>query len=1194
MDTSSDRLTMIQAIIDSSQEWEEWVEEVGELHLVSSSCKKTTGYDREEFLENPHLVEEIVHPNDRTVFSSYCSQRKANPTQPFTFELRIINRSGGECWIELSDHPVFEPGNQFYARKIRYQNITQRRNVEEELRQRQQLVQALVSAPRDIFLLLDASGTILLANNILAEAMGKNLEELTGKCYWDMLTSESARFRKNVFNEVLRTGQPFRVEDPGHKGTYDSIVYPVLNDNGEVARIAILARDITEKKLAEKKIQDHQLLLDALLDGLDEVFVVVDRDGTILLGNQVLARKLGGNLDDMVGKCCWDIYPKDLVRKRRAMVNKVIQTKRPIKFEDQGISRIFQSILLPILDEQGEVEKIAMLSYDLSEIKKTEKSLRESEEKFRLLAENSHDVIWTTDLNMRPIYISPAVEKFRGYSVEEAMQESFESTLTPSSLIKARDALQVRFKKERDGIFDMRRSESIELEYIRKDGSTAWGESNISFVRNSSGVLDGFMGVTRDITKRKRAEEELRRSEQLLRTVVNNSPVIVVAIDQNDIITMTEGKALAALKVKSSDLIGRNVLEVIGDRPSLLHEYREMKSGEELNLQTTSRSGSIFEVHYTPIMDHQNNPIGATIIGIDITEYKRVQDELHQSQKQLEAIMNGVSDGISVIDNKGDLIYANQVAAFRMGFPSSKEMMEDDKFRFSLEFFDEDGNPVSLEQHTGMLALKGITVPPKTYRYRVQGVDQDRWVVLTSIPIFDEDGRVQMVVITSHDISELKRTQLELQEAHDELEVRVDKRTAELSQVNMQLKGEINLRKLAEEEIRRKAAYAEALARLASRLNSQQSLHDVFLVICEETAQALKYNESTVLLLDKESDNLYFAAESLGRFDQKLEDIFCFSRQDYLILLNKFGTTILFHDISTIQPYCEMELVRTLGVRTVMSVPMIHNEELIGCLNVNSYDEIHLPTDGEINLLKGFADQAAIAIVNARLYDHISQDQKQMQAMSERLVRVQEEERHHLARELHDQIGQILTSLNLNLEIISRNLQEKRPSISRIQGDLNNTKVMLNHLLEQIRELSLELRPGILDDLGLLPALVDHFSRYSTQTNLQIDFKHSGLENRFPPDVETAAFRIIQEALTNVARHAGVEKASVRAWVDQEKLNLQVEDEGVGFDPEAVEHSNQSIGLFGMRERASLCGGFFEIETSPGEGVCLTAQLPLH
>jgi signal transduction histidine kinase len=145
----------------------------------------------------------------------------------------------------------------------------------------------------------------------------------------------------------------------------------------------------------------------------------------------------------------------------------------------------------------------------------------------------------------------------------------------------------------------------------------------------------------------------------------------------------------------------------------------------------------------------------------------------------------------------------------------------------------------------------------------------------------------------------------------------------------------------------------------------------------------------------------------------------------------------------------------------------------------------------------------------------------------------------------------------------------------------------------RVRDLSLDLRPSMLDDLGLVPALLWHFERYTAQTGVRVDFSHTGLEERFPPEVETAAYRIVQEVLTNVARHAGVPEVTLRLWSEGSMVAVEMQDRGVGFDPEAALAAGTTSGLAGMHERATLLGGHLTVNSTPGEGTLVAAELPL-
>ena len=157
--------------------------------------------------------------------------------------------------------------------------------------------------------------------------------------------------------------------------------------------------------------------------------------------------------------------------------------------------------------------------------------------------------------------------------------------------------------------------------------------------------------------------------------------------------------------------------------------------------------------------------------------------------------------------------------------------------------------------------------------------------------------------------------------------------------------------------------------------------------------------------------------------------------------------------------------------------------------------------------------------------------------------------------------------------------------------ELRAARETLRDLMKQIRNMSLELRPTMLDDLGLLPTLLWHFKAYTARTHVQVDFKHAGLRRKLPPDVVSTAYRIVQEALTNVARHAQVSEVMVHIHAGRDALVLEIEDRGTGFDTD--KKSSRSIGLSSMRERVLALNGRLVVESIPGRGTSLIAELPL-
>ncbi|MDH4164456.1 MAG: PAS domain S-box protein [Nitrospirota bacterium] len=210
-----------------------------------------------------------------------------------------------------------------------------------------------------------------------------------------------------------------------------------------------------------------------------------------------------------------------------------------------------------------------------------------------------------------------------------------------------------------------------------------------------------------------------------------------------------------------------------------------------------------------------------------------------------------------------------------------------------------------------------------------------------------------------------------------------------------------------------------------------------------------------------------------------------------------------------------------------------------------------------------------------------------LKSLSRRLVEAQETERRRIAQELHDEIGQSLTMLKFGIAKLDDLVPEKDRS------EVEGLRALAGDLMEKVRALSLNLRPSMLDDLGLLPALLWQTETFSQKTGVQVKFQHSGLDRRFPQDVETTAYRIAQEALTNVARHSGAREAALTVLVRDNELLLRIKDGGRGFDPAALPAGGVGAGLSGIRERLEMVGGRLTIDTAPENGALLTAAIPL-
>jgi two-component system, NarL family, sensor histidine kinase UhpB len=225
--------------------------------------------------------------------------------------------------------------------------------------------------------------------------------------------------------------------------------------------------------------------------------------------------------------------------------------------------------------------------------------------------------------------------------------------------------------------------------------------------------------------------------------------------------------------------------------------------------------------------------------------------------------------------------------------------------------------------------------------------------------------------------------------------------------------------------------------------------------------------------------------------------------------------------------------------------------------------------------------------INAML-DRLDEHGARLRALSSQIIKAQEEERLRISRELHDETAQALASL-----LVRQRVAERSPDAESLQRTMADLRVLTSEALEGVRRMALELRPTMLDDLGLVAAVEAFARQFSHRTGIPVDVRMTRRPERLPPEVELVAFRVIQEALSNVARHSGAGRAEVRLGAGPSVLVINIEDDGTGFQLEtALDSRRRSLGLFGMHERAALVGGLLSLDTAPGRGTRVRLEIP--
>jgi signal transduction histidine kinase len=378
---------------------------------------------------------------------------------------------------------------------------------------------------------------------------------------------------------------------------------------------------------------------------------------------------------------------------------------------------------------------------------------------------------------------------------------------------------------------------------------------------------------------------------------------------------------------------------------------------------------------------------------------------------------------------------------------------------------------------------------------------------------------------------------------------------------------------------------AEALAKAALVLNKSLKLDEVLAHILEQVKEVIPYQFADITLWEGQT---FFDASHRGIMNWPVnlsgaENRFRLSDFPLFKQMVETGQPLLIPDTNL-----EPKWVMVNGLewsRSFLSVPLLVEEQVIGFVNLFAGQPDYFSL-AMCDRLVAFAAQATVAIQNAWLFEQVRASSERLHSLSRRLVEIQESERLYISRELHDEAGQILTSMMLNLRLLEK--EASQPDI--VIQHVAKLEQSLNEVLENLHRVAMALRPASLDHLGLIAALRQHVESIGEKHGLAVSFRSGKVQERLPANVETVLYRIVQEALTNIVRHAGATRMDVALTVRDHTLVVIIEDDGIGFDPEAVS-SEEHLGLFGMRERAEMIDGKLTIESAPGKGTTIMLEV---
>ncbi len=361
----------------------------------------------------------------------------------------------------------------------------------------------------------------------------------------------------------------------------------------------------------------------------------------------------------------------------------------------------------------------------------------------------------------------------------------------------------------------------------------------------------------------------------------------------------------------------------------------------------------------------------------------------------------------------------------------------------------------------------------------------------------------------------------------------------------------------------------------------------------DKTLEIMKGSIGGILLLDEEKKRLYYRVHR-GLSDRYVGEMSIGLGEGIAGKVAQTGESILLEDISTDSRAARPQLISTEGLRAFASVPLRSKERVLGVLNIAS-SETRKFSPADVRLLEGIAAQIATAIENAQLHQEVQRKEKIRGELLQELLSIQEEERKRIARELHDETSQVLASLTASLEAAAGMLPG---NVDKSKALVKKAQALSVDILDEINRLIYELRPALLDDWGLMAAVKWLADNRLGAAGVEVNFKTVGRERRLQPQLEATLFRVIQEAVNNIARHAQAKHASISLRFMKKAVEVRIGDDGRGFDVEEAISSKdrpRGLGLLGMKERVELANGTLSIRSHPdGGGTEIDVKISLN
>jgi len=964
-------------------------------------------------------------------------------------------------------------------------------------------VRALFEHSFDGMALLSREGVIIDVSPSVEQMVGISKQELVNTIRFYFITPEYAQIADEAFQAVIKEplvprSVEYEAVMPTGARRWFECTYSNLLDKPGVNAIVLNFRDITRRKKSEERVRFKANLLNTI----GQAVVATDLNGLVTFWNAAAEKIYGWSQEEALGKSIVELTPAQQSREQATEIMEQLKKGESWSGEfrvQRKDGSDFPALVTdsPIYDSHGNLSGIIGVSSDITESKKIEDKLKESEARYRTARTQGKLGHWEWNLANNKVFWSDEIyEMFKvSGDFKDPDLDLFLSCVFPADK-------RLLLQQVESALADLKGFD-LYHRIIVEDGSIRYVHEVADLVQDKHGKPVKFTGMIQDVTEQRLIQEELSLSERNYRFLFNESPLPFWMVDFPTFNFLEVNEAAIKLYgFSKEEFLTMNVRDIRMEEDEAYFKmlngvYRSGESYAGLTRHKKKNGETVIVKITTKHIIYNGKSVWLATAN-DITKEMLFEKQLKESQEQLSLIFNSTINSMWLLKIEGNNEY--RIEAANDAIAKALSMDKKRLVGFLLHsVFDPSGSKTFLQGYR----MAAETGEVQKFIAQTKLDTGERVSDITIIPIKSEEGKVTRLLLVSNDITQQKKFQQKLIESEEKYRVLFEK-----SPVPM-------------------------------------------------------------WIFDKQGlDILEVNMAAIKHYGYKKEE-FC---------------SLKLHDIKAEAKASRLSEMAAKSSSHTISFNAVHKKKNGNLIKVNV----------TANSIDYDNKEAGLAVIIDRTGEELAKSdliksRNELRTLASHLENIREDERTNIAREIHDELGQQLTGVKMDISWIKRNLGIRD---EKVNAKIISALELVDGAITTVRKIATELRPSILDDLGVSEAIDWQAREFATRTGIIVNFTSNVADVKFPPAVSIAIFRIFQEALTNVARHANASAITSSLNKKDNSLVLIIADNGIGFN-QTDQKSRKTLGLLGMEERVIALNGKYNISSKRGKGTAVSVQVPL-